>query len=66
MTSLRGLETDPIPVGKNLKRLRGPRRSVWRLRHGDFRILYRVEGGQVMIVRVVNRRDLARAAESLD
>jgi mRNA-degrading endonuclease RelE of RelBE toxin-antitoxin system len=63
---LRLLEKDPLPAGKNLKKLRGPKRSVWRLRHGNYRILYHVEGGQVMVVRVVNRRDLERAAERLE
>ena len=62
---IRSLERDPLPAGKNLKKLRGPKRSVWRLRHGNYRILYRVEGGQVMVIRVVNRRDLERAAEQL-
>jgi mRNA-degrading endonuclease RelE of RelBE toxin-antitoxin system len=65
VTRLRGLEAEPIPLGKNLKRLHGLKRPVWRLRHGDFRILYRVEGGQVLVVRVVNRRDLDRAVERL-
>jgi len=59
------LEREPIPLGKNLKRLRGPKRVVWRLRHGDFRVLYRIEGERVMVLRVVNRRDLERAAEQL-
>ena len=65
VSRLRGLEKEPIPLGKNLKRLRGPKRVVWRLRHGDYRILYRVEEEQVMVLKVVNRRDLARAAEQL-
>ncbi len=65
VTRLRGLEAEPIPLGKKLKRLRGLKHPVWRLRHGDFRVLYRVEDGQVLVVRVVNRRDLERAAERL-
>jgi len=66
IAEVRSLEKDPLPAGKNLKKLRSPKRSVWRLRHGNYRILYRVEGGQVMVIRVVNRRDLERAAERLN
>lgn len=66
LRELRALEKDPLPNGKNLKKLRSPKRSVWRLRHGDYRIIYRVENQQVIVVRVVNRRDLDRATEQLD
>ena len=55
-----GLATDPIPVGAG--RLRG-RESAYRLRVGDYRIVYEVVDAQVIgtLIRIGRQRDVYRA-----
>jgi mRNA-degrading endonuclease RelE of RelBE toxin-antitoxin system len=57
------LETPPWPAGK-VKRLRGS--SFWEIRTGDFRTIFLPEGDDVIVLRVVNRRDLERALGGID
>jgi len=54
------LEENPFPAGKKWKRLKTANARLIRLRVGDYRVLYEVEGGFVYILAVVHRRDLER------
>jgi mRNA-degrading endonuclease RelE of RelBE toxin-antitoxin system len=47
---LRTLESNPFPFGTRIKRLRGFRPPVYRLRSGNFRALYRIQGDVVTIL----------------
>lgn len=44
----------------NIKKLKGFKPPLYRLRSGDYRVLYQVLGDRVIIMRVINRRDLDR------
>ena len=48
------LRRAPADYGKPL---RAELKSLWRLRVGDHRIVYLIEREQVIVLRVVNRRD---------
>lgn len=48
-----------------VKRLRGFRFALYRLRCGDHRILYRIDGGTVTVLRVIDRKDLERTLRRL-
>jgi mRNA interferase RelE/StbE len=51
----RRLTVDPVGFGKPLRfSLRGHRR----LRIGDWRVIYRIEGNCVMIVKIGNRKEV--------
>jgi mRNA interferase RelE/StbE len=54
---IRALADNPFPPG--FKKLEGSE-GYYRLRSGDYRIIYRVEGGKliVIVVRVGNRKEL--------
>jgi len=52
---LRDLESAPFPSGTHIKRLRGFRPPVYRLRSGNFRILYHIQENNVMILRIIDR-----------
>jgi mRNA interferase RelE/StbE len=56
---IRALAETPRPRG--VERLRGPQ-GGWRLRVGDYRILYDIDDGQQLVVmaRVRHRRDVYR------
>ncbi len=57
------LETPPWPPGK-VKKLRGC--DFWEIRSGDFRAVFWPRGKDVVVLRVVNRRDLKRALGRID
>lgn len=59
------LTRDPLPPRPGTKKLKGYRPPLYRLRAGDYRVLYRVAGKTVTIIRVIARRDLERALDSL-
>jgi mRNA-degrading endonuclease RelE of RelBE toxin-antitoxin system len=52
------LKTNPFPVGKNPKRLQGT--SSYRLRAGDYRIIYEVNENEVNIYKISHRKDAYR------
>lgn len=58
VAKIRGLEDHPRPPG--VEKLSGDEK--YRLRQGDFRILYEIEDRQliVTVVRIGNRRDVYR------
>ena len=55
-----GLATDPRPAGT--KRLKGKLKEGWRIRIGNYRVLYRIddEAKEVRIFDVGHRRDVYR------
>jgi mRNA-degrading endonuclease RelE of RelBE toxin-antitoxin system len=62
---LKALESAPFPSGTHIKRLRGFRPPVYRLRSGGFRVLYHIQGNTVTILRVIDRKLLERVLKSL-
>ncbi len=62
---LRNLESAPFPSGTYIKRLKGFRPPVYRLRSGNFRVLYHIQESSVTILRVIDRKLLDRAIKKL-
>ncbi len=58
--TIASLAETPHPVG--CKKLKGSSPSLWRVRAGDYRVLYRVSGEEilVLIVKVAHRREVYR------
>ncbi len=54
------LSTNPFSFGGSIKKLRGFKPPLYRLRAGDYRVLYRIHGDLVTIMRVIDRKDLER------
>lgn len=57
------LETPPWPPGK-VKKLRGL--DFWEIKTGDYRTIFWPRGKSVVVLRVVNRRDLERTLGRID
>ena len=51
------------PAG--IKRLKGFGFPLYRLRAGDYRVLFRIDGALLTIMRVINRKDLERTLRGL-
>lgn len=52
------LAEDPRPDG--VVKLAGKTSSGWRVRVGDYRILYQIEGSRIYVYRLKHRRDAYR------
>jgi mRNA-degrading endonuclease RelE of RelBE toxin-antitoxin system len=60
------LSSSPLPIGKTrLKRLSGFTPVLYRLRSGDFRAYYRICGGEVVILRITDRKDAEKLLKRL-
>jgi len=62
---LKTLEFTPFPTGNLIKRLKGFRPPVYRLRSGDFRVLYHIGEETVTILSLIDRKELERAIKRL-
>lgn len=62
---LKALESAPFPSGTPIKRLRGFRPPVYRLRSGGFRVLYHLQENTITILRVIDRKLLERVLKRL-
>jgi mRNA interferase RelE/StbE len=63
---LKTLQTSPLPSGTQIKRLKGFRPPVYRLRSGDYRVLYQIRGDVVNVLRVIDRKLLERVIKRLN
>ena len=55
------LETNPFPHGKAIKRLQARTPDgdpLYRLRSGDYRVIYFVRGDEVLVLAIVHRKEL--------
>lgn len=59
------LEDRPLPRGDTIKRMAGFAIPTYRFRVGDYRAIFRVAATRVVILRVVHRSELDRAARGL-
>jgi mRNA-degrading endonuclease RelE of RelBE toxin-antitoxin system len=57
------LRKPPWPAGK-VKKLRG--HDFWEIRTGDYRTIFWPQGGNIVVLRVVNRRELERTLGRID
>ena len=62
---MRILLLHPFPQGTTIKRLKGFRPLVYRLRSGDYRVLYSIRGKEKIILRVIDRKTLEREIKKL-
>lgn len=54
------LANDPIPDGKRIKKLQGYKENLYRLRAGDYRVVFKRSGTRIDIVRILSKPDFQR------
>jgi len=62
---LKKISSDPFSPSSKIKKLKGYRPPLYRIRSGDCRILYRVQEKTVTIMRVIDRKDLEKIIKGL-
>jgi len=65
LKSMKRLEIFPFPTGKQIKRLKGTRIPLFRLRAGDYRVVYRIDERNVPILMVTHQRELERRLKEI-
>lgn len=55
------LGNDPVPDGKRIKKLQGFNENLYRLRAGDYRVVFKRSGTRIDIVRVLSKPDFQKA-----
>jgi mRNA interferase RelE/StbE len=60
LADCRRLAADPIPDGKRIKKLQGFKDPLYRLRAGDYRVVFRRAGMRIDIARVLSKGDFQR------
>ncbi len=55
------LAEDPIPDGKRIKKLQGFKENLYRLRAGDYRVVFTRSGTRIDIVRILSKPDFQKA-----
>ncbi len=63
---IKNLQSTALPSGPQVKRLKGFRPPVYRLRSGDYRVLYQIRGDVVNVLRVIDRKLLERVIKRLN
>jgi len=66
IASIRKLSADPFSSNLHIKKLKGFKPPIYRIRSGDFRALYRVQDKTIIILRVIDRKDLERIIKRLN
>lgn len=61
LTDCTRLGNDPIPDGKRIKKLQGFQDNLYRLRAGDYRVVFKRSGARIDIVRVLSKPDFQKA-----
>ena len=57
---LKTLPGNPFPQGSTIKRLKGFHPPVYRLRSGNYRVMYSVRESKLIILRIIDRKMLER------
>ncbi len=55
------LAGNPIPDGKRIKKLQGYKEPLYRLRAGDYRVVFKRAGARIDIVRILSKPDFQKA-----
>ncbi len=65
VAAIMSLADNPLPTGSGVKKLKGFKPPLYRLRFGDYRILYRIRSSVILITRIIDRKELERTIKRL-
>ena len=51
------LRDNPFPRGKLIKKIKGKKSTFYRLRVDKYRVFYTIEGSEVVILKVISKKD---------
>jgi mRNA interferase RelE/StbE len=64
--AIKGLEENPFPRGKVIRKIKGTKSDFYRLRADKYRVFYMIDKNKVVILRVLSKKDANRFISSLN
>jgi mRNA interferase RelE/StbE len=65
VSSIKTLEEHPFPQGKLIKKLKGTKTVFYRLRADKYRVYYTIKNREVVILRVLSKKDAKKFIKNL-
>ena len=65
LDELPALRDNPFPRGKRIKKIKGKKSTFYRLRVDQYRVFYSLEGTEVIILRIIGKKDTDRFIKNL-
>ncbi|MFC2161137.1 type II toxin-antitoxin system RelE/ParE family toxin [Acidobacteriota bacterium] len=66
IASIQEISSHPFSDKAHIKKLKGFKPPLYRIRSGDHRVLYRIQDNIIYIIRVIDRKDLERIIKRLN
>ena len=65
--SIKSLEKFPFPHGNTIRKIHGTNKPIYRLRVGDYRVIYNIDMNkrQILVLTVVHRQRLEQALRTI-
>ena len=63
--ALRVLEENPFPRGTLIRKIKGRKSNYYRLRTDKYRVFYLIKGGDVVVLRVIDKKDTQKFIQGL-
>ena len=60
------LETDPFPRGKLIKKIKGKKSVFYRLRVDKYRVFYFINDRDVVVLKIIGKKDADKFIKSID
>ncbi|NQT67461.1 MAG: type II toxin-antitoxin system RelE/ParE family toxin [Actinobacteria bacterium] len=62
---LNKLLKSPYNINKDIKKLKGINKKIYRLKLGDLRIIYFLSDTELVVLRIIDRKDLMKIIDSI-
>jgi mRNA interferase RelE/StbE len=65
LTELKSLSDFPLNLKRDIKKLKGIGKNIYRLRIGEFRVIYLLSDIKIIVLRIMNRKDLDKIINTI-
>ena len=65
ITELTSLSRSPLDFKRDIKKLKGVDKNIYRLRVGEFRIIYFLSDIKLIVLRIIDRKDLVKIINAM-
>jgi len=65
LTELKSLSSFPLDSKRDIKKLKGVGKNIYRLRVGEFRVIYFLSDIRLVVLRIIDRKDLVKIINTM-
>ena len=65
LTELKSLSSFPLDSKRDIKKLKGVGKNIYRLRVGEFRVIYFLSDIRLVVLRIIDRKDLFKIINTM-